>query len=153
MFENYPSRQDAIEQAKDHATPLNKLINPSDVNPKADSWDIFRSEDEAIRSECTQCAEVIATEHDEMRNLIQDTAFRLWIDGFRRVSRDVLGDAPDTELIHVYNIWPNDMDKWEMYEIAHKVYENPNFRIPNDCYDEAREAVITGLVEGTKPDL
>lgn len=153
MFGDYPTKTDAIEQAKDHATPLNNLINPSDVQEQVDSWDLFRPDDESIRRECAQCAEVIATEHDEMRNLIQDTAFRLWIDGFRRVSRDVLGDAPDIELIHVYNIWPNDMDKWEMYEIAHKVYEDPKFTIPNDCYQEAREEVIAGLMEGTKPDL
>jgi hypothetical protein len=150
MIDSYPTTSEAREQAEEYATPLNKLINPNDVQGGAEQWTDIDAED--IRFECAESAEVVATEHDEMRNLIQDTAFRLWVDGFRRVSRDVLGDAPDSELIHVFNIWPNEMDKWEMYEIAHKVYEDPNFRIPNDCYDEAREAVITGLVEGTKPE-
>jgi hypothetical protein len=150
MIEDYPTTSEARNQAEEYATPLDQLINPSDVVEEADGWaDI---DDDVIRRECAESAEVVASEHREIRNLIQDTAFRLWIEGLRRVSRDALGDAPDIELIHVFNIWPNDMDKWEMHEMAHKVYEDPNFRIPNGRYQEARGEVIAGLIEGTKPE-
>jgi len=150
MFDQYPTKTEAEQQAKDHATPLNNLITPQEVDPEAQLWSDI--DDDDIRRECAESAEIIATEHRTIRNLIQDRAFRIWIDGFRRVSRDVLGNAPDIELIHVYNVWPNDMRRDEMHSIAHKVYEDPNFRIPNDCYDEARDEVITGLMEGTRPD-
>jgi hypothetical protein len=151
MFEDYPTKAEAEEEAQEYATPLDQLIGHSDVAEGTSSWEEVPNK--FIRDEAYKSAQIIATEHDEMRNLIKDRAFRIWTDGFRRVSRDVLGDASDTELIHVFNIWPNDLRRDEMYSIAHKVFEDPNFRIPNDCYDEAREEVITGLIEGTKPDL
>jgi len=151
MIDRYPTKTEAREQAEDYATPLNKLINPSDVDDGANQWSDI--DPDTIRRECHTSAGVVATEHDEMRNLIKDRAFRIWTDGFRRVSDGALAeDVPLVELIHVYNLWPNHVDKWDAYEEAHKVFENPNYRIPNDCYDEARDEVITGLMEGTRPD-
>jgi hypothetical protein len=151
MFDSYPSRQDAIQQAQDHATPLNNLITPQEVDPEAQVWaDV---DDDDIRRECAESAEIIATEHRTIRNLIQDRAFRIWLDALKRVNDDALAeDVPLTELIHVYNLWPFTVDKWEVLEEAEKVFSDPNYKIPNDCYDEAREAVIRGLMEGTKPD-
>jgi hypothetical protein len=151
MFDQYPSHHDAIEEAKNHATPLNNLITPQEVDPDAQVWaDV---DDDKIPAECTKSAGVILNEHRAMRNLVKDRAFRIWIEGFRRVSRDVLGDAPDSELIHVYNIWPNDMNREGMHEIAHRVFEDPNCRMPLDCHEEARAEIQEGLIEGTKPDV
>lgn len=150
MMEDYPTKSEAEDQAREYATPLDQLIRPSDVQDNAEQWSDI--DDDRLNAECAESAEVIAMEHRKIRNLIQDRAFRIWTDGFRRVSESALAeDVPPVELIHVYNIWPNDMDKWDVYEEAHKVFESRNYRIPHDCYDEAREEVISGLVEGTRP--
>jgi len=151
MFDSYPSHQDAIQQAKDHAIPLNNLITPQEVDPDAQVWSDI--DDDVIRRECAESAEIIATEHRTIRNLIQDRAFRIWLSGLKRVNDDALAeDVPLVELIHVYNLWPFSTDKWEVLEVAEKVFEDPNFRIPNDCMQQAREEVIAGLMEGTQPD-
>lgn len=151
MFEDYPTLHDAEKQAEEYATPLNELINPSDVVEDAEEWSDIP--DERIRRECAESARIVATEHNEMKNLIQDAAFRYWTDGFKRVSESALAeDVPLVELIHVYNIWPNHVDKWEAYECAHKVFDELNYRIPNDCMSEARERVEAGLMEGSKPE-
>lgn len=149
-FQDYPTKTEAEDQAREYATPLDQLINPDDVDDDADSWaDI---DDERIRSECAQSAEVVATEHREIRNLIQDRAFRIWTDGFRRVSENALAeDVPLCELIHVFNLWPNHVDRWDAYEEASRVFDDPNCRIPNDCMQQARGEVIGGLMEGTLP--
>lgn len=151
-FEEYPTKAEAEQQAKEYATPLNKLIRPSDVQDDAESWNGIDSG--LLDMECWEAAGVIATEHREIRNLIQERAFRIWTDGFKRVSESALAeDVPLVELIHVYNVWPNHVNKWDAYEEAHRVFESPNYRIPNDCYNQARGEVISGLMEGTKPDL
>ena len=152
MFEDYPTKSEARDQAEEYATPLDQLINPRDVQDDAESWNDIDSD--LLDMECWEAAGVIATEHDEIRNLIQDTAFRLWIEGFNRVSESALAeDVPLVELIHVYGIWPNHVDKWEMLEVAEKVFESPNYRIPPDIYHDAREYVERGLMVGTLPDV
>jgi len=151
-FQDYPTKAEAEQQAKEYATPLNKLIRPSDVQDNADSWaDI---DDDRLNAECAESAGVITSEHREIRNLIQDRAFRIWTDGFNRVSESALAeDVPLCELIHVYNVWPNHVDKWGAFEEASRVFEDTNYRIPNDCMNQAREEVIGGLIEGTKPTV
>jgi len=152
MIEDYPTKADAQEQAREYATPLDQLIGHSDVAEGTSSWE--EVPDNFIRDEAYRSAQVIATEHDEMRGLIKDRAFRIWTDGFKRVSESALAeDVPLSELIHVYNLWPNHVDKWEAYEEAHRVFEEPNTRIPNDCMQQAREEVTAALMEGTKPEL
>jgi hypothetical protein len=150
-FGDYPTKADAQEQAREYATPLNRLINPSDVQDNAEQWaDI---DDDLLNSECWESAGVITSEHDEMRNLIQDTAFRLWCEDMRRLPRDVLGDAPDRELVMVYQIQPHDMSNAELHGIAHAVFEERNTRIPRGYVEEAREYVEAGLYDGTMPDI
>jgi hypothetical protein len=151
MIEDYPTTSEAREQAEEYATPLDQLINPSDVQDDAEQWTDIDAD--TIRFECAESAGIIASEHREMRNLIQDAAFRLWADSMKRVSRDVLGDAANTELVRVYGIQPNDMSNAELYEIMHVVFEESNARIPNGFVEEARAEVEAGLIEGTKPDL
>ena len=150
MFEDYPTKSEAEDQAREYATPLNNLITPQEVDPDAQLWSDV--DPDKIERECSECASIITSEHREMQNLIQDLAFRLWTDDFQRQPREILADAPDVELIHVYQIWPNDMDKWEFYELAHKVYEDPNTRIPDGYYSDAMRVVERGLMEGTKPE-
>jgi len=151
MIDRYPTKTETRKRAKEYATSLNKLINPDDVQDDADSW--AEVDNQEIERECAESAGIITSEHDEMRHLIKDTAFRLWMESMRRVSRDVLGDAPDRELVRVYGIQPNDMDKYELHDICHAVYEEPNARIPYGYVDEAREVVEDGLMEGTKPEV
>ena len=127
MFEDYPTKSEAEQEAEEYATPLDQLINPSDVKDDAEQWSDI--DDERIRSECAESAEVVATKHDYVRALIQDRAFRIWTDGFKRVSESALAeDVPLVELIHVYNVWPNHIDKWDAYEEAHRVFETHYFR-------------------------
>ena len=150
MFEDYPTKSEAEDQAREYATPLNNPINADDVDSDADSWEDV--DDDVIERECCDCAQVVVGEHDEMRNLVQDLAFRLWTDDFQRQPREILADAPDVELIHIYQIWPNDMNKWEFFEEAHTVFEDPNTRIPDGYYSDAMRVVERGLMEGTKPE-
>lgn len=150
MIEDYPTASDARNDARQYATPLDQLINADDVDPNADSWE--EVDPETLERELWETTEILISQHDEPKWLVKDHAFRLWYDGMRRLPRDVLADVSDHELVHVYNVQPNDMDKYEWFDIAHRVFEDPNVRIPRDCIEKAREVVQRGLFEGSKPE-
>jgi len=151
MFTDYPSKKQAEEQAEEYAEPLDRLINPDDIDADADTWsDIDR---DLLEQEVWESTSIIRTEHSAMRHLIQDHAFRLWTESLIRQPRDVIDDdISDEELIHEYSVWPYDMDKWECYEIAHRVFETPDREIHPEYIDEAEEAVLSGLFYGSMPE-
>jgi hypothetical protein len=150
MFEDYPTKQEATRTAKEYAEPLNKLINPSDIQEDVTSWNDINTD--RLNQEVYSSVSVMRSEHRQVRNMIQDRAFRIWTDSLTRVSDDALSaDVSDEELIFTYGIWPYKMDKWECYEICHTVFENPSVRIPQWAYDDAEEEITDGLYEGTVP--
>ena len=150
MFEDYPTKQEATSMAKEYAEPLNKLINPSDVQGGVNSWHDINTD--TLNQEVWESVSIMRSEHREVRNMIQDRAFRIWTDSLTRVSNDALADnVSNEELIFTYGVWPYKMDKWEAYEICHTVFEKPNVRIPQGYIREAEEEIMDGLYEGTMP--
>jgi len=150
MFEDYPTKQEATRTAKEYAEPLNKLINPSDIQGGVNSWHDIDTD--RLNQEVWESVMIMRSEHRQVRNMIQDRAFRIWTDSLTRVSNDALSeDVSDKELIFTYGIWPYKMDKWDCYEICHTVFEEPNVRIPQWAYDDAEEEITNGLYEGTMP--
>jgi len=150
MFEDYPTKQEATSMAKEYAEPLNNLIDPSDVQGNANSWDDINTD--RLNQEVWESVSIIRSEHRTVRNMIQDRAFRIWTDSLTRVSNDALSaDVSDKELIFTYGVWPYKMDKWDCYEICHTVFEDPNVRIPQGYIREAEEEIMDGLYEGTMP--
>jgi len=150
MFEDYPTKQEAIRTAKEYAEPLNKLINPSDVQGDVNSWDDINTD--RLNEEVWESVSVMRSEHRKVRNMIEDRAFRIWTDSLTRVSNDALSeDVSKEELIFTYGVWPYKMDKWDCYKICHTVFEDPNIRIPQWAYDEAQEDITDGLYKGTMP--
>lgn len=150
MFEDYPTKQEATSMAKEYAEPLNKLIDPNDIQGGVTSWDDINTD--RLNQEVWESVSVMRSEHRQVRNMIQDRAFRIWTDSLTRVSNDALSaDVSDKELIFTYGVWPYKMNKWECYEICHTVFEDPNVRIPQWAYDDAEEEITNGLYEGTMP--
>jgi len=152
MFEDYPTKQEATRTAKEYAEPLNKLINPSDIQGGVNSWHDINTD--RLNQEVWESVMVMRSEHRQVRNMIQDRAFRIWTDSLIRVNNDALSeDVSDKELIFTYGIWPYKMDKWDCYEICHTVFEEPNVRIPHGYIREAEEEVQSGLFDGTYPTM
>jgi len=150
MFEEYPTKQDATRTATEYAEPLDRLISPSDVDENADTWsDIDR---DRVESEIWESVMLMRSEHREVGRMVQDRAFRIWTDSLTRVSNEALSENVSKEdLIFVYAVWPYEMDKWECHEICHRVFEEPNMRIPQWAYNKAEEDVTEGLFDGTMP--
>jgi len=150
MFEDYPTKQEATSMAKEYAEPLNNLIDPSDIQGGVTSWDDINTD--RLNQEVYESVSVMRSEHRQVRNMIQDRAFRIWTDSLTRVSNDALSaDVSDKELIFTYGVWPYKMNKWECYEICHTVFEDPNVRIPQGYIREAEEEIMDGLHKGTMP--
>ena len=151
MFNNYPTKADAKEQAEDYAEPLDALISPSDVSDGAEAWSDIDTD--VLKQEVWESVSVIRSEHDTIRHLIKDHAFRLWTRDLSRQPREVLDSGvSDEDLIHEHSIWPYDMNKWDCYEICHQVYETPDREIPQGYIDDAEVPVYEGLFDGTMPD-
>jgi len=150
MFEDYPTKQDATRTAKEYAEPLDRLISPSDIDENADAWsDIDR---DMLNQEIWESVMIMRSEHREVGNMIQDRAFRIWTDSLTRVANGALSENVSNEdLVFTYGIWPYKMDKWECHEICHRVFEEPNMRIPNGCIREAEEEIQGALFDGTMP--
>lgn len=149
-FTDYPTRKDAENEATEYADPLDRLIDPVDVDDDADTWSEI--DPDTLREEISRSVSIIRAEHQQIRGLIQDHAFKLWTDNLVRQPRDVLDDdISDTDLIHEYGIWPYDMDMYECYEICHEVYETPGRNIPQGFIDEAETTVMDGLFDGSIP--
>jgi len=150
MFEDYPTKQDAKRIATEYAKPLDRLISPSDVDENADTWgDIDR---DRVESEIWESVMIMRSEHREVRGMVQERAFRIWTDSLTRVTNEALSENVSNEdLVFTYGIWPYKMDKWECYETCHRVFEEPNMRIPQWAYNEAEEEIQGALFDGTMP--
>jgi len=132
---------DAKQAAAEQAEPINMLINVSDIDESADSWDDIS--DEQIRQEITQSLDVISSER-QYEGLIRDLAVTMWRSDPPRAPMGAL--VFETERAAVENgYWPNSMNKWEVEEILFEL------DIPTDVYNEAWEVVSMGVSDKMNP--
>jgi len=150
MFEEYPTKQDAKRIAKEYAEPLDRLISPSDVDENADTWsDIDRDK---LNQEIWESVMLMRSEHREVRNMIQERAFRIWTDSLTRVNNEILSEKVSNEdSVFIYGVWPYEINKWECREICNRVFEDPNISISQWAYNEAEEEIEGALFDGTMP--
>lgn len=143
---NELTRSEVVRQAEEYATPLNKLIAPSDVEENADSWGEVDSE--TLRREISMSTDIILSErrnHRTIDTLLEDYARQLWCDSFVRVPMKHLATDCQKEAV-LWGYWPYSMDKWELSSILEERND-----IPTECYDEARDAIVEGLTNGMMP--
>lgn len=141
------TKSEARKLAKENATPLNELIRPSDVQEGADSWEEI--DDETIEHECFESASIILSERQEpAHSIAHDLALTLWAKDLPRAPMEDLVFTTKEKAVRE-GYWPNKMDKWHLREILEEMYQSEEYYW---YYEEAREVVESGIVEGMKPE-
>jgi len=148
------TRTEAREKAREAATPLNKPIQPSDIDDSANSWDDI--EMETLENECVRSAEIIlAEEQMPFAGICHDLAMTSWTESMPRISMSHL-DYEDMETAVVEaNVWPNEMNKWEIREILEENYRSNDDMsvIYHECYNDAYDVVLDGIVDGMQSNM
>lgn len=148
------TKADARKRARTYATPIDDLIDPSDVCATADTWD--EVPDEALRSELDTSVEIIMSEMQHSHHRIRDTVYQLaiclWRDSMPRVNPDHMSDDISCrDMLTQHGYWPTDMTKWEARDILMD-YSPTNRHIPYDVWEESVMVVEHGLRQGMAPE-
>jgi hypothetical protein len=141
------------KEAVDHK--ISELIQPSDIDESATEWeDIDRY---TVEKECHESTEIMLKEQQgPFYGMIRDYAIILWRDGMERINLDsdlVSDGITERECLTVYGKWPYSMSYFEVYQVLSEyINETHIHQIPNACYNEAKETVSIGIVNGMLPD-
>ncbi len=142
------TESEAKAKAKDNATPINDLINPSDIEDNAEEWSDI--DDETLEMELVESAEIILSESQQpFDSIVFDLAITFLQDDLTRAPmEDLAFDSMEKAVEKGY--WPYSMDKWECREILEEMAQNHNWYW--DCHSEAYNVVFGGIVEGMEPE-
>lgn len=115
------------------------------VGNEVDTWDEDRKRREAYES-----AGIIVSEsryHPDIQGLLWDRAMTMWKQDMRRIPRGAMhADLSDRELIFTHSVWPNEMDKWELWEHLQEGTDSLH-DIPHEYVEKAISEVERGIVK------
>jgi hypothetical protein len=146
------SRSKAREKAKEAAEPINTLVHPADIDDTAESW--TEVDEETLEEELAYSAEIIMSEQQRpFHGIAHDLAMTLWTKDMSRISMEHLEYEDMETAIIKANVWPNQMDKWEIREILEDNYpHNDDMNlIYQHCYNDAYDEVFAGIIDGMQP--
>ena len=145
---NELTRSEAKEQAKEAVDSIDSLINSSDIEDNAETWEEI--EDEKLEMELFEGATMRLSEQQKpFYNIAVDLAYTMWQNDLPRAPMDHLAfDSKEKAVEKGY--WPNSMDKWECREILEEMGENSESFL--HYYSEAYDIVVSGMVEGMEPE-
>lgn len=124
-------------EAYDHAIPLDELLTPDELESDPDSLDLQVAQ---------SASEYISGGNlgGSLQTLIEDYSRIIWRDSLPRIGMQHL--VYENKKAAVENgIWPNSMNKWDALEALE------DLDVPDDCWEESRQVVYSGLYDGTHP--
>lgn len=144
------TRSDAVDRAKEYATPLSDLINPEEVCSTANTWENVPESE--LEREIYQSVDIILSEanwHDPLKAVLYDRAVSHHLDNMMRVPLDDL--SIDRRKAIEKRYWPFDMSRGEIRVVVQEIY--PTLRdLPTEDYQAAHGAVTQGLADGMQPN-
>lgn len=144
------TKNEAQKRAKEYATPISDLVNPSDIDGGVERWESVK--DEKLERELHKSVDIILSEityHNKLRDIIYTRAITIHKEETMRVPKEDMAMKDDKMLLsQMY--WPYKMTNMECIATLQEIY--PTLKdVPTQDYQEARNEISKALTEGMKP--
>jgi hypothetical protein len=140
-----------VQESQEYATPLNRLIDPSDVSNQASEWSDI--DGDVLDEEIQHSVSIILQEtrwHSKIGALLYDYALIQVKDDLMRAPIEDLSFTSRKRAVKE-GYWPYDMCEGRAMEILTQTYESIG-EIPPCYVTHAREAISEGLHKGMTPE-
>jgi hypothetical protein len=137
------ARETAADIAAEQTDSLDTLVAPDDIQNGANTWDDIDSD--TLEREAHESAMIMTSECQRPYDaLVHDLAVVLFRNDTMRMPIRDLADHFGREGAVLEGYWPHDMNRTEVTDIIHNHHQD----IHPDYWDEARQTVQGGIVEG-----